>query len=157
MFTKVSVKLFSSVALILAMLAAVPNPVSAANVPTAAGAPNAASCRGRWGLVESCPLPLRFARGSYGTLVNGTLTRIPDQRYYSMKARAGQFLTLSFTGIGPMRGGITFPGSGGDGPFDGSGNTIALPTTGTYVIYLGQNTMAGDVWRGPFTLAVLVR
>jgi len=129
----------------------------ASGLQPALAAPAGASCAGRLGLSADCPIPLRFTRGSYGVLVSGTLTRIPDQRFYSIRARAGQRMTITFTGLAAMRGGINFPGGSGDGPFYGEGNSITLPTTGVYVLYVGQNTMAGDPWRGPFTLAVLVR
>lgn len=127
--------------------------VGMAAVPASAAAPMA--CRA--GTSETCPIPLRFARGSYGVLVDGVLTLTPDHRYYSIAARAGQHMTISFVGLGALRAGIIFPGGSGDGPFGGEGNTITLPSTGTYIIYIGQNTMAGDPWRGGFTLSVLVR
>ena len=56
-----------------------------------------------------------------------------------------------------MRGGINFPGGSGDGPFSGEGNTITLPTSGDYILYLGQNTMAGEPWVGGYSLGVMVR
>ncbi len=121
--------------------------------PASATAPQA--CRA--GASAACPIPLRFARGSYGAMANGVLTGTPDTRYYSIAARAGQQMTVSFVGLGPLRAGITFPDGNGDGPFDGSGNVIALPSTGVYIIYIGQNTMAGEPWRGGFTLSVLIR
>ena len=111
----------------------------------------------RPGTSEACPIALRFARGSYGVMVNGALTRTPDMRFYAIAARAGQQMTISFAGLGALRAGITFPDGGGDGPFGGEGNTITLPSNGAYIIYIGQNTMAGDPWRGGFTLSVLVR
>jgi hypothetical protein len=109
------------------------------------------------GAFQNCPIPLRFESGAYGTLVNDQLKRIPGTRYYSLKARAGQRLTLTFAGKGALRAGLTFPNGGGDGPFSGEGNTIKLPQTGTYIIYVGQNTMSGEPWRGPFSLAVIVK
>ncbi len=111
----------------------------------------------RPGTSAACPITLSFARGSYGVMIDGVLTRTPDTRYYAISARAGQRMTITFTGLGALRGGITFPAGGGDGPFTGEGNVITLPSTGTYIVYLSQNTMAGDPWRGGFTLSVLVR
>lgn len=122
---------------------------------TAAAPAQAQGCRP--GTSQSCPIPLRFARGSYGAMADGVLTQMPDARYYSINARAGQRMIITFTGLGAMRGGITYPAGGGDGPFDGQGTVITLPSNGTYIIYLGQNTMAGDPWRGGYTLSVLVR
>ncbi|WP_013323610.1 hypothetical protein [Gloeothece verrucosa] len=109
------------------------------------------------GSSQSCPQPITFAQGAYGALVNDRLSSSPQTRYYSLAATGGQRLTLTFAGAGPLRAGITFPGGGGDGPFDGEGNTIELPRSGTYIIYISQNTMAGQPWRGGFSLALIVR
>jgi hypothetical protein len=135
---------------IISALALVCTSVLMAGVPA-----QAQGCRP--GTSQSCPIHLRFTRGSYGVMVDGVLTRTPDARYYSIAARAGQHMIITFTGLGAMRGGIVYPGGGGDGPFDGQGTVITLPSNGTYIIYLGQNTMAGEPWRGGFTLSVLVR
>ncbi|ACK71856.1 hypothetical protein PCC7424_3463 [Gloeothece citriformis PCC 7424] len=109
------------------------------------------------GTSQNCPLPINFSQGSYGALINDHLSATPQMRYYSLSARSGQRLTLSFAGAGPLRAGITFPNNSGDGPFSGDGNTIELPQTGTYIIYIGQNTMSGQPWRGNFTMAVIVK
>lgn len=109
------------------------------------------------GSSASCPIRISLLRGTYGTTVHGRLTLAPQQKYYALRARAGQRLTITFAGFGVMRGGINFPGGGGDGPFDGDGNTIDLPTTGDYILYLGQNTMAGEPWTGGYSLGVMIR
>lgn len=115
------------------------------------------SCRGLVGVIERCPSVMQFRRGYYGSLVNGRFSQPGETRYYLLNARAGQRLTLMFTGVGAMRAGITFPNGGGDGPFSGKGNTVELPVSGDYIIYVSQNTMAGEPWAGNFTLAVLVK
>ena len=89
--------------------------------------------------------------------MHGRLTVAPQQKYYALRMRAGQRLTITFAGAGAMRGGINFPGGSGDGPFSGEGNTITLPTSGDYILYLGQNTMAGEPWVGGYSLGVMVR
>ena len=109
------------------------------------------------GAFQNCPMPLHFEPGAYGTLVNDQLRHTPETRYYALKARAGQRLTLSFLGKGALRAGLTFHNGSGDGPFSGEGNTLELPQTGTYIIYIGQNTMSGEPWRGPFSLAVIMK
>jgi hypothetical protein len=109
------------------------------------------------GTVQSCPMPLRFQRGAYGALVNDQLKLTPETRYYAFKARAGQRLTLSFVGKGALRAGLLFPNGSGDGPFGGEGSIIELPQTGTFIIYIGQNTMSGEPWQGAFSLAVLIK
>jgi hypothetical protein len=109
------------------------------------------------GTSEACPIPLRFVRGSYGAMTDGVLRYTPETRYYAVTARAGQRMTITFVGLGAMRAGLLYPNGSGQGPFGGEGGTITLPSNGTYIIYLSQNTMAGDPWRGGFTLSVLVR
>ncbi len=109
------------------------------------------------GSSAACPIRISLARGTYGTTVHGRLTQVPQQKFYAFRARAGQSLTIAFAGAGAMRGGINFPGGSGDGPFNGDGVTIALPTSGDYIIYLGQNTMAGEIWTGGYSLGVMVR
>jgi hypothetical protein len=109
------------------------------------------------GTSSNCPFALRFQPGAYGALINDQLTATPQIRYYALDARAGQRLTLIFAGAGGLRAGITFPGGSGDGPFTGEGNTIELPRTGKYILYIGQNTMSGQPWRGNFSLAVMVK
>lgn len=152
-------RLFTRIASIAAALglcvaAAAPRPAAAIGVPVT---PARASCAGRWGLTEACPLPIRFASGTYGTTVHGRVTPASWLRFYSFRARAGQRLILTFAGAGAMRAGMMFPVSGGDGPFDGTGGLITLPQTGTYVISVGANPMAGEPWSGRFSMSVLVK
>ncbi len=109
------------------------------------------------GSSATCPIRISLLRGTYGTTVHGRLTLAPQQKYYALRARAGQWLTITFAGFGTMRGGINFPGGGGEGPFDGEGNTLELPATGDYILYLGQNTMAGEPWTGGYSLGVMIR
>ena len=122
--------------------------------PTSA-ASQQAGCTGSLGS-QTCPIRLRFARGTYGVLANGSLPSTPTQRYYVINARKGQPMFISFAGAGPMRGGIKFPGGGGDGPYNGVGTLYSLPASGDYVIYVGPNTMAGNPWSGRFTLSVVI-
>ena len=144
-------KTFVLFAIVLIVLGAVLASTAVAASPTAAACP-----RGP-GTDASCPIRVQFAAGTYGTTVHGRLTLAPDQRYYVVRARAGQRMILSFVGAGAMRGGISFPDGSGDGPFNGEGDAITLPTTGDYIIYVGQNTMAGSIWTGRFSLSILIR
>ncbi len=124
---------------------------------TAIAAPPAAACPRGPGTDASCPIRVQFAAGTYGTTVHGRLTLAPDHRYYVVRARAGQRMILSFVGAGAMRGGVSFPDGSGDGPFNGEGDVIILPATGDYIVYVGQNTMAGPIWTGRFSLSILIR
>lgn len=109
------------------------------------------------GVSDRCPLPITIKRNSFGALIDDRLTKAPEVRYYSLQAKRGQRLTLSFAGAGALRGGITFPDGGGDGPFYGDGNTIELPQTGNYIIYVGQNTMSGEPWVGTVSIAIIIK
>jgi hypothetical protein len=113
--------------------------------------------KSRLGSSDKCPLPITVRRGSFSALIDDCLTEAPQVRYYSLQAKRGQRLTITFAGSGALRGGITFPGGGGDGPFYGDGNTIELPQTGNYIIYLGQNTMSGEPWVGSFSIAIIIK
>jgi hypothetical protein len=105
----------------------------------------------------STPTPIHFAPGSYGAVVNGYVSEEVFQQDFVLEVSAGQTMIITFTGAGPMRGGVSGPGGvGGDGPYYGTGNTFAIPTSGLWTVYAGVNTMAGAPWTGGFTLAVLV-
>lgn len=131
---------------------------AAASVPVSpTGGSERTPCPRGAGIQETCPIRIRFAAGAYGALVNGTLTRTPDVRYYVINARAGQKMYLTFLGKGYMRGGITYPNGSGDGPFVSGQTVIDLPQTGDYILYLGQHTMASEPWTGKFTLSVMVQ
>lgn len=97
---------------------------------------------------DRCPIRLHFHTGSNRITVHGRLT--PDRSRYSylFKARAGQKLTWTFNGP-TVRTLIRYPTGGSDGP--GLPDTIALPSTGTYVFTVSSNTMAEDIY-GPFQL-----
>jgi hypothetical protein len=101
------------------------------------------------------PIPIKFAAGSYGAVVNGKVIVGAPLTTYSLKVKAGRVLIVTFTGGGPMRGSVSCPGGVGDGPWYGTGNTITATTAGVCTITVGANTMAAD-WTGGFTMAVLV-
>ena len=98
---------------------------------------------------------LHFAPGSYGALGNGRATLSEPQQTFTFNAKAGQTLTITFTGAGPMRGQVQCIG-GGDGPYYGGGDSFKVPATGECRISVGANTMA-ETWTGGFTLAVLAK
>ena len=105
----------------------------------------------------SAPTPIQFARGSYGAVANGHVSSTVFQHSFSLDVRVGQVMIITFTGAGPMRGGVNAPaGQSGDGPYYGTGNSYTVPADGIYTVYCGADTMAGNPWTGGFTLAVLV-
>ncbi len=101
------------------------------------------------------PIILKFAKGSYGVMAQGHVTQSSPQQDYRIDVEAGQVMTITFAGAGPMRGSVSCQGGVGDGPYYGTGNSITIKVSGNCDISAGANTMAHE-WTGDFTLAVLV-
>jgi hypothetical protein len=101
------------------------------------------------------PITLTFAKGSYGVLAQGHVTAKEPQQVYKLDVEAGQIMTITFAGAGPMRGSVQCQGGVADGPYEGTGNSITIKQSGDCAISVGANTMANN-WTGDFTLAVLV-
>jgi len=100
------------------------------------------------------PIVLKFAKGSYGVMAQGHVTPSAPQQVFQVNVDAGQVVTITFAGAGPMRGSVTCQGGVGDGPYYGTGNSITVKVSGNCDISVGANTMANE-WTGDFTLAVL--
>ncbi len=101
------------------------------------------------------PTPIAFHAGSYGAIAQGHVTLDTPQQAFTVAVRAGQTMIITFTGAGTMRGSVSGPGSGGDGPYYGGGDSYLVPADGLATVSAGANTMAEN-WTGGFTLAVLV-
>jgi hypothetical protein len=101
------------------------------------------------------PIPIDFATGSYGAVAQGQVTMANPVTTYRLDVAAGQVMILTFAGAGTMRGSVQCQGGVGGGPYYGSGDSIAITTSGPCDVTVGANTMA-DTWSGGFTLAVLV-
>jgi hypothetical protein len=110
--------------------------------------------------------PIHFADGSYGAIVNGTVSSSTGLGgIYTLDASANQNLTMIWGGgqtngdgggdalQALVAGPDGSPVSGGDPRF--SGQTIQLPTTGTYTITIQFDNME-ERWEGTFTLCLLV-
>jgi len=100
------------------------------------------------------PIVLKFAKGSYGVMAQGHVTPSAPQQVFQVDVDAGQVVTITFAGAGPMRGSVACQGGVGDGPFYGTGNSVTVKVSGNCDISVGANTMANE-WTGDFTLAVL--
>jgi hypothetical protein len=101
------------------------------------------------------PIPIDFATGSYGAVAQGQVTMGNPLTTYRIDVAAGQVMILTFAGAGTMRGSVQCQGGVGGGPYNGSGDSIAITTSGPCDLTVGANTMA-EPWSGGFTLAVLV-
>ncbi len=102
----------------------------------------------------AAPIVLKFAKGSYGVMVQGHVTPGAPQQLFQVNVDAGQVITITFAGAGPMRGSVACQGGVGDGPYYGTGNSITVKVSGNCDISVGANTMANE-WTGDFTLAIL--
>jgi hypothetical protein len=107
------------------------------------------------GVEAAAPITLTFAKGSYGVLAQGHVTPSQPQQVFKLDVAAGQAMTITFAGAGPMRGSVQCQGGVADGPYVGTGNSITIKQSGDCEISVGANTMA-NTWTGDFTLAVLV-
>jgi hypothetical protein len=108
------------------------------------------------GANAASPIPIKFAAGSYGAVVNGHVSAGNWLQTYKLNVAAGQVMILTFAGaVGPMRGQVQCQGGVGGGPYYGAGDSITITTSGECDITVGGNTMA-EPQPGGFTLAVLV-
>lgn len=113
--------------------------------------------------MATSPIPIQFAPGSWGGIIDGVIADLESAQAYSVTAQAGQSLTMIFDGGGSP------DGLSGDPPFarvvdpDGdyvtdhaeSGVTIRLPKSGAYQIVVGLG-LTEMQWAGTFTLCVLI-
>ena len=110
------------------------------------------------------PIPITFAPGSYAGIANGQVTVITAAQPFTVAAKAGQSLTLTYGGGAPNGAGdydliamISDPNGQlfPDGDPVSSGFTGTLPATGTYTITVGITPM-GNMWAGTYSLCVLI-
>jgi len=104
--------------------------------------------------------PVQFAKGKSGTTIKGSLTG--DQTVdYTLRAAAGQTMTVRLSGGSTAYHNVLPPGSTGEALFvgsrDGNRSTTPLPATGEYTIRVYQmGHAAGSGKRTSFTLDVAI-
>jgi hypothetical protein len=104
--------------------------------------------------------PVQFAKGKSGTVIKGSLTG--DQTLdYTLRAAAGQTMTVKLSGGSSVNFNLLAPGSTGEALFvgsrDGSRSTTTLPASGEYTIrvyQMGNAKSSGQ--RSTFTLEVAI-
>ncbi len=104
--------------------------------------------------------PVQFAKGRTGTTIKGSVTG--DQTVdYTLRAAAGQTMTVKLTGGSTVYHNVLLPGSTGEALFvgsrDGERSTTTLPASGEYTIrvyQMGNAKSSGK--RSNFTLDVAV-
>jgi hypothetical protein len=104
--------------------------------------------------------PVQFAKGKSGTTIKGSLTG--DQTVdYTLRAAAGQTMTVKLSGASAVYHNVIPPGSTGEALFvgsrDGNRSTTTLPASGEYTIRLYQmGHAASSGKRSNFTLDVAI-
>ena len=104
--------------------------------------------------------PVQFAKGKSGATIKGSLTG--DQTVdYTLRAAAGQTMTLNLSGVSSVNFNVLPPGSTGEALFvgsrDGNRSTTTLPTSGEYTVRVYQmGNAASSGKRSNFTLDVAI-
>jgi hypothetical protein len=123
-----------------------------ASPPTPTGTGPAAACaRG----AKACPIRIVFRPGAYSGQASSALADQSSEKWFTVRARAGQTLVVVIVGAGATGGTIYFPGGGQDG---GPGGRIfdgEVPKTGVYRIRVSESLMA-EGWSGRVTVVVMV-
>lgn len=104
--------------------------------------------------------PVQFAKGKSGATIKGTITG--DQTLdYTLRAAAGQTMTVKISGSPSVNFNVLPPGSAGEALFvgsrDGNRATTTLPASGEYTIrvyQMGNASSSGK--RSNFTLDVAI-
>jgi hypothetical protein len=104
---------------------------------------------------RACPIRIVFARGAYSAQRSSVLTGITSERWFSLRARAGQTMVVVVEGAGPTRGIVYFPdgtqeGQPGGRVFDGQ-----VPASGVIRVRVTESQMA-EAWSGRVTVVVLI-
>jgi len=103
------------------------------------------------------PVPIRFARGTTGASVKGTIRGYADATY-TLGVRAGQIATFTLTSTSPSLYFNILTPSGVSMVADDNDWHNPLPESGTYriIVYLHRNAARPGV-NAPYTLSVSVK
>ena len=104
--------------------------------------------------------PVQFAKGKSGATIKGSITG--DQTLdYTLRAAAGQTMTVKLSGGSSVNFNVMPPGSTGEALFvgsrDGNRSTTMLPASGEYTVRIYQmGNAASSGKHSNFTLAVAI-
>jgi len=104
--------------------------------------------------------PVQFAKGKSGATIKGSITG--DQTVdYTLRAAAGQTMTVKLSGGSSVYHNVMPPGSTGEALFvgsrDGNASTTTLPASGEYTVRVYQmGNAASSGKRSNFTLDVAI-
>jgi len=104
--------------------------------------------------------PVQFAKGKSGTTIKGNLTG-DETLDYTLRAVAGQTMTVKLSGGSSVNFNVLPPGSTGEALFvgsrDGNVSTTTLPANGEYTVRVYQmGNAASSGKRSNFTLEVAI-
>ena len=104
---------------------------------------------------RACPIPIVFEPGAFSGQRSSRLTGITSERWFAVRARAGQTLVVVVDGAGPTRGVVYFPNGQQDGQPGGRVYDGPAPVSGVYRIRVTESLMA-EAWSGRVTVVVLI-
>ena len=136
----------------------VASPVTASSRPAAGTSAGAASGRAEAACVRgssTCPIRIRFAPGAYAGQGRSMLTGQGMDRWFVVRARAGQTMIVIINGKGATGGEVHFPGGGQDGGPGGRIYDDTVPASGDYRIRVTESLMA-QPWKGPVDVVVVI-
>ena len=103
----------------------------------------------------ACPIRIRFAPGAFAGQGRAMLTGQGMERWFVVRAAAGQTMIVIIDGKGATGGEVYVPGGGQDGGPGGRIYDGTLPVTGDYRIRVTESLMAQG-WRGPVDVIVVI-
>jgi hypothetical protein len=104
---------------------------------------------------KACPIRIVFRPGRYTGQARSSLTSQGQERWFVVRAQAGQTMVVVVNGKGATGGTVYFPGGGQDGGPGGRVFDGTLPTSGDYRIRVTESLMA-EPWSGWVDVVVLV-
>jgi len=104
---------------------------------------------------KACPLRITFATGAYSGQAHSRLTGIHDQKWFVVKARAGQAMIVIVKGAGATRGIVYAPNGTSSGQPGGRVYDAVLPASGDYRIRVTESPM-GEGWAGGIDVIVVI-
>ncbi len=129
----------------------VASPIAVAGSAAAVPAATTACTPGR----AACPIRVVFAPGAYTGQVRTTLSGLSDQKWFVLRAAAGQTMIVIVKGAGATRGIVYFPNGQHEGQPGGRVFDGLLPVSGDYRIQVTESTM-GVGWSGPVDVVVVI-
>ena len=104
---------------------------------------------------KACPIRITFATGAYSGQAHSRLTGIHDQKWFVVKARAGQTMIVIVKGAGATRGIVYAPNGTSSGQPGGRVYDAVLPASGDYRIRVTESPM-GEGWSGGIDVIVVI-